>query len=257
MKKVDKATLPYFYPLTKEYQMNKLGKMTGNLVIAAQILAIILLAACTPSSTITFCHATGDAANPYEKITITRAQLNDYIGQPNDFYPVPANGCPTSPLVVSAGEIAICHATGSATNPYNEITVSVNGLNGHDRHARDIIPAPANGCPTIPLVITAGKITICHATSSATNPYNEITVSVNGLNGHVTHPNDIIPAPEAGCPTSPLVIDAGKITICHATSSLTNSYNEITVSVNGLNGHDKHARDIIPAPVDGCPTMKP
>jgi len=41
-------------------------------------------------------------------------------------YPVPANGCPTpGALVVSAGMITICHATGSNTSPYNEIKVSV------------------------------------------------------------------------------------------------------------------------------------
>jgi hypothetical protein len=159
--------------------------------------------------------------------------------------------------VISDGKITICHATGSETNPYNEITVSVNGLNGHDKHAGDFIPAPETGCPNSPLVITDGKVTICHATSSETNPYNEITVSVNGLNGHDKHTGDIIPAPEAGCPTSPLVITDGKITICHVTGSVKHPYNEITVSVNGLNGHGKHAGDIIPAPVGGCPTSKP
>ena len=46
------------------------------------------------------------------------------------------------------GRITICHATGSATNPYVEITISVNGLNGHGDHhdGADIIPAPAGGC---------------------------------------------------------------------------------------------------------------
>jgi hypothetical protein len=112
MEKVDKAPLPSFYPRTKEYQMNKPGKIMGKLVTTALILAITLITACTPSSTVTFCHATGEAANPYEEITITRAQLNDYKGQPNDFYPVPVNGCPTSPLVVSDNKITICHATG-------------------------------------------------------------------------------------------------------------------------------------------------
>ena len=240
--------------------MKKPGKITVKLVTAVLILAIALLAACTPNSPITFCHYTGDAVTPYEEITITRAQLKDYIGQPNDFYPVPANGCPTSPLspkVINDNKITICHATSSATDPYNEITVSVNGLDGHSTHVGDIIPMPEGGCPTGALVINDGKVTICHATSSATNPYNEITVSVNGLNGHDKHANDIIPAPEGGCPTSPLTVNEGKITICHATSSATNPYNEITVSVNGFNGHGKHAGDIIPAPAGGCPTSKP
>jgi len=46
------------------------------------------------------------------------------------------------------------------------------------------------------------KITICHKTGSATNPYVEITVSVNALkHGHTTAKGDIIPAPAGGCPT--------------------------------------------------------
>jgi hypothetical protein len=108
-------------------------------------------------------------------------------------------------------------------------------------------------------MITDGKITICHATSSETNPYNEITISVHGLNGHGNHEGDIIPIPEDGCPiTNPGTGSGdGKITICHATNSKKNPYNEITISVSGLNGHDKHEGDIIPAPVNGCPTTKP
>jgi len=48
------------------------------------------------------------------------------------------------------------------------------------------------------------KITLCHATGSASNPYVEITVSANAAtdgHGHAGHPDDIIPAPAAGCPT--------------------------------------------------------
>jgi hypothetical protein len=43
----------------------------------------------------------------------------------------------------------ICHSTGSETNPYVLITVSDNALKAHARHhdGRDIIPAPAGGCP--------------------------------------------------------------------------------------------------------------
>lgn len=50
-------------------------------------------------------------------------------------------------------KITICHATGSESNPYVEITISENGLNGHGDHHKgdgrwdDIIPAPAGGCP--------------------------------------------------------------------------------------------------------------
>jgi hypothetical protein len=188
------------------------------------------------------------------------AQVNDYISQSNNFYPVPANGCPTSPLsalVVNAASITICHATGDENAPYTEVSVSDSGLDGHGTHAGDIIPMPDGGCPTGALVINDGKITICHATSSAKNPYYEITVSVNGLNGHGNHAEDIIPVPADGCPASSQAVIDGKITICHATSSAKKPYNEITVSINGVNGHGNHAEDIIPAPSSGCPTTKP
>ena len=46
-----------------------------------------------------------------------------------------------------------------------------------------------------------GKVTICHKTGSAKNPYVEITVSNDATtDGHATHQGDIIPAPEGGCP---------------------------------------------------------
>ena len=52
-----------------------------------------------------------------------------------------------------AGKTTICHATGSLTNPYVRITVSNDALAAHDAHqdGRDIIPAPADGCPGVPV----------------------------------------------------------------------------------------------------------
>jgi hypothetical protein len=234
--------------------MDRTGKMISKSVTAILILVMSILAACTPTTPITFCHATGDAVTPYTELTITRDQIKDYIGLPYDFYPVPANGCPTTLVEVTNQTIAICHSTGNETDPYKEITVSVSGLNGHAKHAGDIVPVPAGGCPTGVLDITDGKITICHVTGSQTNPYNEITVNVNGLNGHDQHTGDIIPVPADGCPAILLAVNEGKITICHATGSATHPYNKITVSINGLNGHGKHAGDIIPAPAGDCPT---
>lgn len=117
----------------------------------------------------------------------------------------------------SAGKITICHKTGSAKNPYVEITVSVNATTeGHGSHDGDLIPAPAGGCPA---TVTntgdnssdedndednnAAKITICHRTGSAKNPYVEITVSADATTeGHGTHEGDLIPAPEGGCPAT-------------------------------------------------------
>jgi len=300
--------------------MNKIDRPTRSLLAAAQILAIAVLAACNgivagDVVATTVCHATGDAANPYESLTVTPAELATHVGHTQDIIPVPIGGCPTAAAVVIDGKIIICHATSSTANPYNEITVSANGLNGHGDHqgdlipapeggcpatavasqgavtltvchatgdaanpyeqitvsgaeltthlghADDIMPAPAGGCPASLAAVGDGKIAICHATGSATNPYNKITVSTNGLSGHSRHEGDLIPVPEAGCPgisaSASAPASEGKVTICHVTGSKTQPYAEITVDANGLNGHDKHQGDIIPAPAGGCPTSKP
>jgi|GEM_PF-4673468 len=44
------------------------------------------------------------------------------------------------------------------------------------------------------------KVTFCHATSSATNPYNIITVSTNAcVNGHANHAGDVLPDANGAC----------------------------------------------------------
>jgi multimeric flavodoxin WrbA len=47
------------------------------------------------------------------------------------------------------GKVTICHATGSETNPYVEITISVNALKAHrhHQHGEDLVEVPAGGCP--------------------------------------------------------------------------------------------------------------
>ena len=62
--------------------------------------------------------------------------------------------------------------------------------------------------------ISVRRITICHATSSESNPYVTITVDASGLNGHGDHSGDIIPAPGGGCPRG----DAGTTTTVRPTS---------------------------------------
>ena len=46
-------------------------------------------------------------------------------------------------------KITICHSTGSAHHPFVTITIDEHAIPAHDRHhdGRDIIPAPADGCP--------------------------------------------------------------------------------------------------------------
>ena len=189
--------------------MKNLSKTTIRLIAVMQIFAITLLASCTTAAGATVdinqlsvCHITGDSANPYQAITFTsNSELENYRAQnPDDISPVPVNGCPETLAVVNDGNIMICHVLVGEAAPYSEIAVSVDGLDGHGVHAGDIIPAPQEGCPVSSAV--DDKITICHATSSDKNPYNEITISKSGLNGHTGHAGDIIPAPAGGCPTT-------------------------------------------------------
>jgi hypothetical protein len=58
-------------------------------------------------------------------------------------------GPPATNTHAKAGKMTICHATGSATNPYVTITISNNAIPAHRRHqdGRDIIPATGGTCP--------------------------------------------------------------------------------------------------------------
>jgi len=60
-----------------------------------------------------------------------------------------SNGTSTNATNTTGDKTTICHATGSVTNPYVEITISNSALDAHRRHQdrEDIIPAPATGCP--------------------------------------------------------------------------------------------------------------
>ena len=131
-----------------------------------------------------------------------------------------------------AGKVTLCHATGSETNPYVEITISANALPAHQRHqdGRDIYPVPAGGCPGGSSPSGGGgqdnehaKVTICHATGSETNPYVLITVDEHAVKAHMSHQNgeDIInptgPCPGAtvpagvGTPPSGIVSPGGEL----------------------------------------------
>jgi len=205
----------------------------------------------------------------------------------------------------ASDQVTLCHATGSATNPYVEITIDAAGAyNGHYRiHEDDVIPAFTyngmnltakgnqallkTGCkavtPTSTTTTTSNdKVTLCHATGSATNPYVEITVDAAGAyNGHYRiHEDDVIPPftyngmnltakgnqalLKTGCkavtPTSTTTTTStsrttttkappnDRVTLCHATGSATNPYVEITVDAAGAyNGHYRiHEDDVIP-----------
>jgi hypothetical protein len=57
-------------------------------------------------------------------------------------------------------KMTICHATGSATNPFVVITIAMPAVAAHARHqdGRDIIPAPAEGCPVAARAVAPGAV---------------------------------------------------------------------------------------------------
>ena len=111
-------------------------------------------------------------------------------------------------------------------------------------------------------------ITLCHATGAASVPYVVAVVPVDNPLGHDAHPDDLIPAPASGCPSTvatygvptpaptaaPTAAPADGTTICHAVRG---GYVTLTVSEQGLREHRGHARDRIPAPAGGCPAYTP
>jgi hypothetical protein len=241
------------------YMKKRISNSAIKFAAVLQILAL-LLAACAAvgvSASANVCHATGDAASPYEEITIDSPELlNEHRLHAEDIFPVPAGGCPASLAEVVDGNITICHATSSETNPYEEITVSVNGLNGHGDHEGDVVPMPAEGCPVAaPIVTDVDEIAVCHATGDVANPYEVVMVTSADLDAYVlANPNDINPMPLAGCPTYLIEVNDGKVTFCHANNDVSKSYEEITVNVDGLDGHGDHEEDVFPiSEEEGCP----
>lgn len=131
---------------------------------------------------------------------------------------------------------------------------------------------------------SAGKITICHKTGSATNAFRRITVSGRAmtspssssgrlLRGHLMHPGDAIVVGTGACPSasatpSPTSTSPSKITICHKTGSSTNPFRRITVSSRAvtnpksasgkvLRGHMGHVGDLLLPGANACPAGAP
>lgn len=124
------------------------------------------------------------------------------------------------------------------------------------------------------------KVTICHKTGSATNPWTRITVSSRAatnpssssgkvIGAHLRHTGDVIVVGTTACPSAsltptPTSTPPGKLTICHKTGSSTNAFRRISVSSRAwtnpnsasghtLRGHMRHAGDMVIAGVSACP----
>lgn len=201
------------------------------------------------------CHATGNSTNPYEKIKIDFNGLHGHAKHEGDLIPSPAEGCPDG-IVVSddLDEVTICHATDDVTTPYKTLSLNFNELVAHVDHTGDLFPETGEECPEVVVVGNSqGKLYICHVTNNTANPYEKIEIDFNGLREHADHEGDLFSRANEDCPDEVVENNSGKVNICHATGSSKNPYVLISVSVNGLNGHDKHSGDLIPAPAGGCP----
>ncbi len=125
------------------------------------------------------------------------------------------------------------------------------------------------------------KLTICHETGSASNPWRRITVSSRAmanpksqsgklLRAHLKHTGDAVVVGNAACPSAsvtpaPTSTPATKITICHKTGSDANPYRRITISSRAvanpssesgklLRGHMRHTGDLLMPGVTPCPS---
>jgi hypothetical protein len=159
----------------------------------------------------TFCHATGSATNPYVTITTSNNALPAHSRHQDgrDIIPAPGSGCPGAgtseehPPGNESGKTTICHATGSATNPFVLITISNNALPAHQAHqdGRDIIPATGGTCPGAtqeqqPPGLTPGETpgvtpgAVPNAPGQ-TGVLGESTTSPTGSNGSNATPNNV------------------------------------------------------------------
>jgi CHRD domain len=116
--------------------------------------------------------------------------------------------------------VTLCHRTASASHPYVRITVAPRAsLQGHLRHAADIIPAPADGCPTVALSPTQGGTVL--------------TASLKGS-------NEVPPADPDGSGTATFRMIRGAAQICYQLSvkdiMLPATAAHIHVGAAGVNG---------------------
>ena len=83
---------------------------------------------------------------------------------------------------------------------YEPITISADQPNSVYNDARNIFPAPPDGCDTItdPDAARRLRVTVCHLQADGT--YLLLTLPPGDLGGHENHKGDIIPAPHRQCP---------------------------------------------------------
>lgn len=175
--------------------------------------------AATPG-TVTICHKTGSASNPWRRITVSsRAWMNPksrsgrtlraHMRHVGDAVLIGPAACPPATLTPAptntpAARITICHKTGSTSTPFRRITISSRAvtnpssrsgriLRGHRGHNGDMLmpgtmPCPA-GTPSQPARLSATLQPVTGASGSGTAAItvrmglNQLcaTLTVNGL----------------------------------------------------------------------------
>jgi hypothetical protein len=156
------------------------------------------------------------------------------------FAPGAALADPGADHGANGDRVTICHATGSASNPFVVITPSAEGvLHGHYDHQdqRDIIPPFSVGDESYPgLNWGSGQTTFDNGCQVPERPGTPGTPGNSG--GGSTSDDGSTPGG-----------DKLKVTICHATGSQTNPFVVISPAAEGVvEGHYAHQdqRDIIP-----------
>jgi hypothetical protein len=127
--------------------------------------------------------ASANAGNPHVDGAAGNPHLDGASGNPHPAGPPGNPGHPTGRSSSGSGSPA-SSSSGTTSARSSAPAATTRAANAN---------ANANGAPK-------GKITFCHATGSATNPYVLITTSINGyLNGHSKHAGDRLPGPDGTC----------------------------------------------------------
>lgn len=136
-------------------------------------------------------------------------------------------GAASHAVAAAPSKLTLCHKVGS--DQWRRLTVSSRAmsnpksksgklLRGHLRHTGDAVVVGDAACPVVtqtpaPTSTTPTRLTICHKTGSASNPYRRITVSSRAvvnphspagktLRGHMRHTGDIIEPGVTPCPAA-------------------------------------------------------
>ncbi len=171
--------------------------------IAPAILNADGTACVTPTvNTVTLCHS--DNGQSYTKVLINDTGANGHESHPFDVLADANGACPTPVPVTCVLPAVRDPATNTCTAPTPNICPTLETLGAT--------------IPSYALSDNGNKVTICHNTSSATNPFNLITISINALDTHLNNhgdfftksgvcPTDSVPCPPIVC-TFPQVINA-------------------------------------------------